>query len=72
MDITPIINFQMERADFILDFGYDKNNLKRQERLKRGASQSQTKRRRVVATAKVPRDMAAFLSQVRTKYKDHK
>lgn len=59
-------SFQLERADFILDFGYDKDNVKRQQRVKRGASgNSQTNRRRVVANAKVPRDMAAFLSQVR-------
>ena len=40
--------------------------MKRQQRVKRGASvlQSQAKRRRVVGSAKVPRDMVGFLKQV--------
>jgi hypothetical protein len=45
---------------------YNKEHVKRQQRVKRGASvlQSKAKRRRVVGSAKVPKDMVGFLKQV--------
>ena len=45
---------------------YNKGHVKRQQRVKRGASvlESHSKRRRVVGSAKVPRDMVGFLKQV--------
>lgn len=60
-----IYAFQFDRVDLINDV-YSKGHIKRQKRVKRGASvlESQSKRRRVVGSAKVPRDMVGFLKQV--------